>query len=273
MQTEATQRLTVARDTLIVRNRRQAEPVDGDERASLRRTHQRRQALQPREVCGSTPAMMLTFQQQIGMLFRRKTMTLKARLCRDCGLTIGRQNKTLTTGWWGIISFFKNIGFIASNAGALSTASHLPAPQPPPNPEDFKQRGPLTPGRSVMLRPGVLVSIAAVAFTVFAVASWIPREHALLVELEGQRVRRAEPEQSDTGASDPRARKRTSASSRPWSSTVHSARPTKHGRPARRQGLLHQPGLSDHAAGHGGGVGRCARIARAPCHLSRNGAG
>ena len=211
IQTEATQRLTLARDTLIARI--EGKPSPSSRRRSSCSTGERQPAK-----CGSTPAMMLTFHQQIGMLFRRKTMTLKAGLCRDYSLTIGRQtqNKTLTTAAWGIISFFKNIGFIASNAGALSTASHLPAPQPPPNPEDFKR--PRSPhagsqrdapaGRARLDRRRGLHGLHGGVVDprdTHSSSSWKVNTCVEQNPNNPIQVRRS------------RARKRTSASSRPWS--------------------------------------------------------
>ena len=71
-------------------------------------------------------------------------------------------NLTLVTGWTGLISFFANIGNVATNTGALRRLSELaPAERPPGAP---------SPGRSVFLRPGIWVLAAALGAIGFAIA-------------------------------------------------------------------------------------------------------
>lgn len=92
------------------------------------------------------------------MLLTRRVRTVSGTYCRDCGLALGRSigNLTLWTGWWGIISFFTNIGFVFGNAGALLKHGRLgPA---------YGSVGSLNPGRSLLLRSGTLfVVLLAVA--------------------------------------------------------------------------------------------------------------
>ena len=103
-------------------------------------------------LCGSSPAIDVVFRQNIGMVLTRRVKTWQGRACRDCGRSMGRklQNLTLATGWWGLISFFTNIGVVIRNAGTLRRLGRLsPAPRPPAAP---------SPGRSVFQRPGFLVA-------------------------------------------------------------------------------------------------------------------
>ena len=103
-------------------------------------------------LCGSSPAIDVAFRQNIGMLLTRRVKTWQGTACRDCGRSMGRklQNLTLATGWWGLISFFTNIGIVIGNA---STLGHLRRLAPAPRPA-----GAPAPGRSVFLRPGFLVA-------------------------------------------------------------------------------------------------------------------
>jgi hypothetical protein len=84
-----------------------------------------------------------------------------SRLRRALGRTA--LNKTLITGWWGIISFFMNLGYVAHDAAALREMNALAAPQPP-----SPRR--LDPGRPVFHRAGALIGLSvlvvAAAFVV-----------------------------------------------------------------------------------------------------------
>lgn len=103
------------------------------------------------EVCGSVNTDVFKFTRQIGLILMRRVGRVEARLCRDCALTIGReyQSRTLSTGWWGAISFFANIAYIFSNASELNRASRLKWPASVPG---YRSR-PLDPGNSVFARP------------------------------------------------------------------------------------------------------------------------
>ena len=99
-------------------------------------------------MCGAAPAVDVTFQQNIGMVFARQQKSWRGFACRDCGRSIGRrlQANTLTTGWWGLISFFTNFGAVAGNATSLRRLAALPSATPRP----VNAPGP---GRTVFLRP------------------------------------------------------------------------------------------------------------------------
>jgi hypothetical protein len=82
-------------------------------------------------MCGSHPAVMVKFEHQRAWLFAANLWWTEARLCRDCGRALGRssQNRTLWTGWWGLLAFFRNLGVVATNAVALVRVSRLSAPR------------------------------------------------------------------------------------------------------------------------------------------------
>jgi hypothetical protein len=90
------------------------------------------------------PTKEVCFQQNIGMWFARRSLKLKAELCRRCMGAYFR-SFTLTTlflGWFGIISFFVTPVFIVSNVVQYLGARSLPEPGPSASnlPLDFKIR-------------------------------------------------------------------------------------------------------------------------------------
>ena len=117
------------------------------------------------ENCGATPARKATFHQNTGMLFSRRVRTLQGTYCRNCGLALGRSmaNRSLWTGWWGIVSFIVNVGYVLGNAGTLLRHGLLRSPR--------GGQGTLDPGRAMFLRSGVLVLAAVVAICVSAAVS------------------------------------------------------------------------------------------------------
>jgi hypothetical protein len=106
--------------------------------------------------CGAGPAAHATFRQNTGMLFGRTAQAIDGTFCRSCGLALGRvmANRTLWTGWWGIISCFVNIGYVVANAGRLLKHGTLGKPR--------GGQGTLDPGRPMLLRSGVLVLVALI---------------------------------------------------------------------------------------------------------------
>lgn len=115
--------------------------------------------------CGAGPARHATFHQNTGMLFSRSMRTLDGTFCRSCGLALGRvtANRSLWTGWWGVISFFVNIGYVLGNAGTLIRHGTLGTPR--------GGQGTLDPGRPMLLRSGVFVLAAIVAIGIGLVNS------------------------------------------------------------------------------------------------------
>jgi hypothetical protein len=120
------------------------------------------------DVCGSMNTRVFSFTRQTGMIFQRSVGTFEAKLCRDCALSVGRQfqSRTLTTGWWGMISAPANLFYIAKNSLGLWRATGLEDPTPPPG---FRTM-PMDPGRAVLLRPFSWIGIGVLAL-VLVVAS------------------------------------------------------------------------------------------------------
>jgi hypothetical protein len=110
-----------------------------------------------------------SFTRQVGLIFMRRVGKFEARLCKNCALALGReyQSKTITTGWWGTISFFANFAYIAQNAGELMKAKRLKDPE---SPIGFRT-SPLDPGLNIAQRPFTWVGpvIIAVVFGIAAV--------------------------------------------------------------------------------------------------------
>lgn len=108
------------------------------------------------QVCGREPAVAAQFTSNVGMIVMRRARHVNATLCRDCGLSLFRreQSRTLATGWWGVISFFLNIGTVFSNISHRNRVAALPPPTGTP------LRQPLSPGRPVWQRGGIMVAVA-----------------------------------------------------------------------------------------------------------------
>src|SRR5690554_3244941 len=60
-------------------------------------------------MCGSYPAIDLTFRHQRAWVIGATAYASHAVLCRSCGTAMGRsaQNQTMWLGWWGLLSFFR----------------------------------------------------------------------------------------------------------------------------------------------------------------------
>ena len=103
------------------------------------------------DLCSSVNTRSFVFTRQVGMVFQRRVGTVKALLCRDCAQAIGRdfQSRTMTTGWWGLLSLPTNIFYLLRNTYSLFKAWRLEQPAPPPGFVTF----PADPGRQVLLRP------------------------------------------------------------------------------------------------------------------------
>jgi hypothetical protein len=115
--------------------------------------------------CGSSPAAEVTLRYETGLLLWRTRHWIDTKVCRCCGIALFRrmQNRTLLTGWWGIISFFVNWTTLARNLAARRKIGRLPEPRPNPD-VAAALPGPMDPGRPVYLRPGLLVLAVVVAW-------------------------------------------------------------------------------------------------------------
>jgi hypothetical protein len=123
------------------------------------------------ELCGSGPAAPAVFRQETGKIIWRTRRRIEGTFCRDCGLSLLRsaQNRTLITGWWGLISFFVNIGSIVGNAAAWWKLRSLSTPRRDPAVVSYIE-SPLDPGRSVFRRAGVWVAAVVLLVAGAAIA-------------------------------------------------------------------------------------------------------
>ena len=108
------------------------------------------------QLCGPAPAIACTAQHQYAYLFQARTHRRSATMCKRCGRNLLRsaQNRTMIFGWWGVISFFRNCGFVVQNAQHLYALSKLSDPA-----ATTAAAGPgLAAGRPVWLRSGALLA-------------------------------------------------------------------------------------------------------------------
>jgi hypothetical protein len=85
--------------------------------------------------------------------------------CRNCGIAVYREftNRTLLTGWWGIIAFFANIVTVVGNLIARRRFTQLSPPVPNPAVASWL-RTPIPLGAPLFRRAGVWVSAVAITF-------------------------------------------------------------------------------------------------------------
>ena len=122
----------------------------------------------PCQVCGREPTANVTFRRNTGMVVIRRSYTLTGPFCRDCGTAAFRNltNATLITGWWGLISFFVNFGYVIGNFGDYGWIRKLSAPSMRAG---VPSQPAWAPGRPLLARGGPWVSIGLLAFAVLAV--------------------------------------------------------------------------------------------------------
>jgi hypothetical protein len=107
----------------------------------------------------------VTFRQHVGKVFLMQARSQEGPFCRDCGVATFRdlQNRTLMTGWWGVLSLLVFSWTIPLyNLRSLLQVRRLGPPvrdpaviSPLPAPRD--------PGAPLWLRPGPLVALAVIA--------------------------------------------------------------------------------------------------------------
>lgn len=115
-------------------------------------------------LCGSSPAARFIFDHQTAYIIRANLSSTDACFCRNCALSYGRarQNRTLWTGWWGVLSFFRNLAIVYRNARMLRKAARLTAPKAASEPLLVARSTPLDPGRPILKRSGVWATTASV---------------------------------------------------------------------------------------------------------------
>lgn len=123
-------------------------------------------------VCGASPAANVRFRQESGRLVSRVRRWMDGPFCRTCGTAVFREltNRTLITGWWGVISFFVNFVTIIENFDAYRVIQRLPPPRPDPSVASLLAE-PLDVGKPLVRRAGVW--IAAAFFVTMAIAGSI----------------------------------------------------------------------------------------------------
>lgn len=107
--------------------------------------------------CGATPTAEVTLRQETGKVLWRTRRLIEGRFCRDCGISLFRemQNRTLITGWWGLISVFVNWATVVRNIVAANRLQRLLAPRTEPG-AFLSAR--LKPGKPLLQRGGVWVA-------------------------------------------------------------------------------------------------------------------
>ena len=130
-------------------------------------------------LCGSAPAADVTFRQHVGMVLLMQAHSRPGPYCRSCGIATFRdlQNRTLLTGWWGVISLLVfSWSTPLRNLLSLRRVRRLGAPVRDPA-VISPLAAPLPPGRPLWRRPGPLVPLvlAAVALLLVVRAVTAPR--------------------------------------------------------------------------------------------------
>lgn len=125
--------------------------------------HARTPGLEECMFCGWGPAEIITLRQGVGMIITRRKGVVQGNACKLCAKSMFRhvQNATLMKGWWGLIAFFANIGYVLHNLGTLRSIAAMPEPSPPLEHLVTPLAHPMNPGRPLMKRAGIWVSIIA----------------------------------------------------------------------------------------------------------------
>ncbi len=128
-------------------------------------------------LCGAGPARFLRFEHQNAWLLGATSYSIGADLCRSCGQSIGRakQNRTLLTGWWGLLALLRNLFVVTRNTVNLLHAARL---GPPAHGGDVTAPlpGPLPPGRATWRRSGFYLVATLVALATIGAALEEPSE-------------------------------------------------------------------------------------------------
>ena len=124
------------------------------------------------ELCGSAPALPLVLRQETGKILWRTRRRMEGTFCRDCGLALFRsnQNRTLITGWWGVLSFFVNIGSVLANTAAWAKVRRLDSPRRDPAVVSYLE-APLEVGSPLYRRAGVWFAAVLMFFGASAAAA------------------------------------------------------------------------------------------------------
>jgi hypothetical protein len=126
-------------------------------------------------LCGSAPAVDVTFRGHQGMIVIMRFLHTKGPFCRDCGLATFRSmtGKTLWQGWWGYLSLLIAPITVLINLGRRSSVAHLAAPARDPA-VIAPLPAPLDPGAPLHRRPeilGLLIPVALVVLFLIAIVA------------------------------------------------------------------------------------------------------
>jgi hypothetical protein len=129
------------------------------------------------ELCGCSPAVGVAFRSVRGLAVVHRFVTVRGRLCRDCGLAHGRERmaRTLVGGWWSIGGFLATPVLLVLNLRRLRRVELLAAPRPNSGVASYLD-APLSPGRPLGQRPAILgLVVPLLALLLFLLALGIAR--------------------------------------------------------------------------------------------------
>ena len=123
-------------------------------------------------ICNHVPAADVSFWRHAGLLVIVGWHRQRGPFCRGCGLAVFRDAtaRTLTTGWWSIISWFLAPLALLLNLRSRRAVARLATPTPHPT-AATPDRRPLDPVRPVFGRPGPWLAPAALVALVVAVTA------------------------------------------------------------------------------------------------------
>lgn len=118
--------------------------------------------------CGGSPHLGFSFRSQVAFVIRANTSGYDAQMCGRCAQAIGReaQASTILGGWWGILSFFRNIGYVWTNSLGLRKGAVLARA-----PRTIGHSPGLEPGRPILMRAKTWLGIGAIGAIALA-AAW-----------------------------------------------------------------------------------------------------
>lgn len=128
------------------------------------------------EICGSQPAIPVSFAQVTGWIIWFTHTSTKVMACHDCGTAIGRrvQNRTLWRGWWGVFAALANLVVIVLNSRQLFVLRRSFPADPVHGGVPITNPRRLDPGRPIWLRSGMVVVAALFAWVAIAETYTIP---------------------------------------------------------------------------------------------------